>query len=162
MSGIGGCEPFGLAVVAHELGLRPRILVSNEGLLFLESVRDEAKRKVMRLAQQDFRDRARSRGIDVERRAFSVREIRAHLHAGGTAIILVSGYQLFGSRVPHWVLAHGVDDRHILIHDPWVDEDEGETIADAANLPIPDPVFERIARFGRQGLRAAVLLEGRR
>ena len=75
--------------------------------------------------------------------------------------VLVSGYLMFGKKVPHWVLAHGDDGRHIMIHDPWVEEERGETVADAANLPVPYAVFERISRFGRTNLRAAVFLEGR-
>jgi len=160
MSGMGGCEPFGLAVAAHERGLSPRILVSSGDLLFMDSVRSEEKRKVMALAQADFRARAKTYRIPVERRAFTLKEIRAVIRAGGMAIVLVSGYYMFGKRVPHWVLAHGDDGRHILIHDPWVDAEEGETIADAANLPVPHAVFDRMARFGRPGLRAAILLGG--
>ena len=58
MSGPGGCEPFGLAVSAYESGLAPEIFVSFYGALFLQSVRSEDKRRVMELAQVDFRRRA--------------------------------------------------------------------------------------------------------
>jgi hypothetical protein len=74
-------------------------------------------------------------------------------------IVLISGYLMFGNKVPHWVLAHGEDGRHIFIHDPWVEEEQGESIADAANVPVPFHIFDRIARFGSDGLRAAVILE---
>lgn len=66
---------------------------------------------------------------------------------------------MFGEKIPHWVLAHDDDGRHILIHDPWVEEDEGETIADSTNLPLNYDVFDHIARFGKDNLRAAVILE---
>src|SRR5690606_16423644 len=36
MSGIGGCEPFGLAVAAADAGLCPEIHVSHAGPLFLK------------------------------------------------------------------------------------------------------------------------------
>ena len=58
MSGPGGCEPFGLAVSAHEGGLSAEIYVSFYGALFLQSVRSAEKRRVMELAQVDFRRRA--------------------------------------------------------------------------------------------------------
>jgi hypothetical protein len=37
----------------------------------------------------------------------------------------------------------------------------GETAADAANIPLPYAIFDRIACFGRSGLRAAVLIKGK-
>jgi hypothetical protein len=55
LSGPGGCEPFGLAMVAREHGLDPEVWCSTGDLLFLETVRDPEKRRVMELAQMDFR-----------------------------------------------------------------------------------------------------------
>jgi hypothetical protein len=55
LSGPGGCEPFGLAMVAREHGLDPEVWCSTGDLLFLETVRDPEKRRVMELAQTDFR-----------------------------------------------------------------------------------------------------------
>lgn len=158
MSGPGGCEPFGLAVAAHEAGLEAEIHVSTPGNLFLDSVRSPAKQRVMALAQEDFRRRAAAYRIPVVRKAFTLDGLRGAVAVGKTAVVLISGYQMFGVKVPHWVLAHGDDGRHIVIHDPWVAKERGESIADAANLPIPYQTFDRIARFGKVGLRAAVFL----
>lgn len=162
MSGPGGCEPFGLAVSAHERGLKASIMVSVEDMLFLQSVRSEEKRKVMQLAQTDFRQRTEAYGIPVEYRGFTLHDILSALRRGAAVIVLVSGYHMFGKKVPHWVLAHGEDGRHIFIHDPWVEEEFGETVADAANVPVPFHIFDRIARFGSDNLRAAVILEKRK
>jgi len=158
MSGLGGCEPHGLAVAAAEAGLDAEILVSEEGTLFLDSVRSEEKRKVMHLAQEDFRARAGRLGIPVTYGWFALDTVRQALAAGKVAIVLVSAYYMFGKKVPHWVLAHADDGRHILIHDPWVEDEIGETIFDAANLPIAHEQFDRMAHWGRNGLRAAVIL----
>lgn len=157
MSGLGGCDPYGLAVAAHEAGLAASIHVSDQGILFLDTVRDAEKRMVMELAQTDFRKRVAAHGIPVGE-ALTLADIRLHLAGGRAVVTLVSGYLMFGKKVPHWVIAHGDDGRHILIHDPWVEDEVGETIADAANLPIPYEQFERMARFGRSWLRAAVVL----
>lgn len=159
MSGPGGCEPFGLAVAGYERGLAASIIVSTKDTLFLQSVRSAEKRKVMQLAQTDFRQRAEAYGIPVEYRSFTLFDILCALRRGASAIVLVSGYHMFGKKVPHWVLAHGEDGRHIFIHDPWVADERGETIADAANVPVPFHIFNRIARFGADGLRAAVIFE---
>ncbi|WP_102959415.1 peptidase C39 family protein [Mangrovicella endophytica] len=161
MSGPGGCEPYGLAVAAHEAGLAAEIHVSTPGDLFLEGVRSAEKQKVMGLAQEDFRRRAEAYGIPVAIRPFTLDELRAALAEGKTAIVLISGYHMFGKKVPHWVLAHADDGRHIVIHDPWVADERGESIADAASLPIPYATFDRIARFGKVGLRSAVFLAKR-
>ena len=47
---------------------------------------------------------------------------------------------------------------HILIHDPWVEDERQETILDAANIPVPHGIFMNMAQFGRDGLRAAITI----
>ena len=158
MSGPGGCEPFGLAVSAHESGLSAEIFVSFYGARFLQSVRSEEKRRVMELAQVDFRRRAEAYGIPVEYRSFAIDDIRAAIAQGKLVLVLISGFLMFGKKVPHWVLAIGDDGDHILIHDPWVEDEKEETILDAANIPVPYGIFMNMAQFGRDGLRAAIIL----
>lgn len=159
LSGPGGCEPFGLAVLAHHYGMKPTIYVSNREYLFLNSVRDPKKRRVMELAQLDFRAQAKQAKIPVHYKPLSIKGIRAAIARGAVVLVLISFYHMFGEKIPHWVLAHSDDGEHILIHDPWVEETEGETIADSANLPLTYDVFDHIARFGKDSLRAAVILE---
>ena len=158
MSGPGGCEPFGLAVAAHENGLSTEIYVSFYGALFLQSVRSDEKRRVMELAQVDFRRRAEVYGIPVSYRSFAIDDIRAAIAAGKLVLVLISGFLMFGKKVPHWVLAIGDDGEHILIHDPWIEDERQETISDAANIPVPHAIFMNMAQFGRDGLRAAIIL----
>jgi ribosomal-protein-alanine acetyltransferase len=158
LSGPGGCEPFGLAVTAREHGLKARIVCSQEGPLFLDTVRDKEKRRVMELAQTDFRRRAAQNGLQAEIRDFDMDELRGELARGNFAIVLMSSYMMFHKKIPHWILAHGDDGRHIMIHDPWVEDERGETVTDAANLPIPYAIFDRMARYGKSGLRAAIFI----
>ena len=158
MSGPGGCEPFGLAVSGYESGLAAEIYVSFYGALFLQSVRSEDKRRVMELAQVDFRRRAELYGIPVNYRPFTIDDIRAAIAEGKLVLVLISGFLMFGKKVPHWVLAIGDDGDHILIHDPWVEDERQETILDAANIPVPYGIFMNMAQFGRDGLRAAITL----
>ena len=162
MSGPGGCEPFGLAVTAFEHGLSARVIVSFHGALFLQSVRSHEKRRVMELAQVDFRSRADVYGIAVDYRSFTLDDLRAALAGGNLVLVLISGFLMFGKKVPHWVLVIGDDDEHLIIHDPWVEDEHGETAADAANIPIPHGIFMSMAQFGRPGLRSAVILGKRR
>lgn len=161
-SGTGGCEPYGLAVAAAEYGLASEIYVSSRltagHILFLDSVRSESKRRVMTLAQNDFRDRAAKLGVPVHRKGLSARDVAAEVADGRVVIVLFTGYPMFGKKVPHWVLAHAADDRHIIIHDPWVEDEMFESQTDAANVPIPFAAFDRMSRYGRSGLRASVVL----
>ena len=129
-----------------------------QSISVLQSVRSEDKRRVMELAQVDFRRRAELYGIPVNYRPFGIDDIRAALAQGKLVVVLVSGFLMFGKKVPHWVLAIGDDGDHILIHDPWVEDERQETILDAANIPVPYDIFMNMAQFGRDGLRAAITL----
>lgn len=162
LSGPGGCEPFGLAVTAAEHGLETRIVCSRQGPLFLDTVRSDEKRRVMEIAQTDFRQRAAKLGIAHDIREITLDELRSELREGSLAIVLLSGYRMFNKKVPHWVLAHADDGSHIVVHDPWVEEHTDESITDASNLPIPYVWFERMARFGKDRLQAAVFIKGAR
>ncbi len=161
MSGPGGCEPFGMAAVAHERGLSAEIIVSHKGALFLQSVRSDEKRTVMELAQSDFRRRVKNYRIPVAYRAFTLGDVRKALARGKLVVVLVSGYLMFGKKVPHWVLVLADDGDHFIVHDPWVEDERGETRVDAAAIPVPHEVFNAMAQFGR--MRAAIILgEGKR
>ncbi|HUF87821.1 MAG TPA: peptidase C39 family protein [Thermohalobaculum sp.] len=157
-AGLGGCEPYGLALTLAEEGLRPEIHVTEPGALMLQTVRNPEKRKVMELAQADFRARAAARGIPVHRRRLEVRELAERLRRGALALLLVSGNRMFGKRVPHWILAHGADARHVFLHDPWVEDKAFESATDAANIPAPFAELDRMWRWGATRLRAAVLI----
>lgn len=157
-SGLGGCGPYGLGVAAARRGLDVEIRVNTEDFLFLASVRDPEKRRVMTIAQQDYRDQAERLGITTSREVLSPRQLAATISAGAVAIVLISGYQMFRRKEPHWVLVHAADDSHLVIHDPWLEYEGFESATDSSNLPIPDDAFDRMARWGRSALRAQIIL----
>jgi ribosomal protein S18 acetylase RimI-like enzyme len=158
MSGTGGCDPHGLAVAAAAYGIAAEVHVSHEGGLFLDSVRSAEKRRVMDLAQEDFRRQAVALGVPIRHEPYGLDDLRAAIADGAVAVVLVSAFRMFRKKVPHWVLVVGDDGRNMVIHDPWVEDRELESHVDAANLPIPHGEFGRMARYGRQGLRATVVL----
>lgn len=169
-SGLGGCEPFGLAVAARRRGLGVEIRVSHDDFFFLASVRDEEKRRVMRLVQEDFRKEAEAIGIPVAYEPLSGRELGERARTGTLSIVLISGYGMYRKKEPHWILVHGADERHVIVHDPWLEPEVAtgtkpvkpdaisESATDAAHLPIPFDAFERMARWGTQGVRAQILI----
>ncbi|AXS42642.1 GNAT family N-acetyltransferase/peptidase C39 family protein [Breoghania sp. L-A4] len=157
-SGHGGCGPYGLAVAAVRRGLAAEIRINTTDFLFLASVRDPEKQRVMRIAQQDYRDEAARLGIKDRREILGPRELAEQVAGGAVALVLISGYQMFRRKEPHWVLVHSSDARHLVIHDPWLEYEGFESATDSSNLPIPDAAFDRMARWGRAGVRAQVLL----
>jgi len=157
-SGHGGCGPFGLAVAAARRGLRAEVRLSPPGHLFLSSVRDADKRRVMEVTQDDYREEANRLGIVSMEEQLAPRDLAAVVRGGGLAIVLISEYRMLGRRGPHWILVEGEDARHLFIHDPWLGYEGYETAQDAAHLPIPDAEFERMARWGKPPVRAQIIL----
>ena len=127
--------------------------------LFLDSVRSPWKRDVMTVTQEDFRTEAREMDISIRIGALKAPRLKTALDAGGIAIVLISPYRLYRERVPHWIVVYDYDDRHIYIHDPWLDLDEAESPLNKAALAIPHAEFERISVYGKSRLRAAVIVE---
>lgn len=157
-SGHGGCEPVGMAVALARKGLSVEVFLNREPPLFIDSVRLKDQREALTLIQEDYRREADELGIAVHIEPLDNNALSAALEEGAYAIVLVSLYQMLGSRTPHWVLVYGEENGRFLIHDPWVEKDALETESAAAALPIPREAFERMARWGRGRLRAAVIV----
>ncbi|POF31626.1 ribosomal protein S18 acetylase RimI-like enzyme [Roseibium marinum] len=157
-TGHGGCGPFGLANALARRGLSTEVRLSPDKPLFVSSVRDPEKRKILILVQEGYRAEAKKLGVSRSNRPHDAVTLAKHVCAGAMAIVLISGYRMFGEKVPHWVLVHDADDRHLILHDPWLGHERHESPADAANLPVPFAEFDRMARWGRGGVRAQVLI----
>jgi len=158
--GHGGCDPFGLALAADRRGFRAEIFVSSsaEEMLFVNSVRDPAKKEVMQLVLQDFRGQARRAGITTHGRALSATEATAALKAGRLPVVLISSYALTGEKQPHWVVLTGFDERFVYFHDPDLGNPPERSRVDCMNVPVPHAAFARMARYGASRLRAAVVI----
>jgi ribosomal protein S18 acetylase RimI-like enzyme len=157
-SGHGGCGPYGLALAAHHRGYAVEVFVNDEGALFVDSVRSGEKKEVMRLVQQDFLDEIDKMNLPVAYRQLSLEEMKTHFEKGGILLVLISSYRIYHEKFPHWVVVTGFDDRFIYVHDPYVDEEKGRTETDVINMPILQKDFQRMARYGKSGLRAAIVL----
>src|SRR6266545_3062110 len=157
-SGHGGCEPYGLAVTLRRRGLFPEIHVSSPGPYFLDTVRSEDKRRVMRLTQQEFQREAGELGIATRLTPLGESALMAAFDAGATAIVLVAGYHMVRRRVPHWVFAFGHEGRYILVHDPAARRDEAGVPIAAETCAVPRTVFAQMRRFGQDDLNATILI----
>ncbi len=157
-SGHGGCGPYGLALSAYRRGFDLEIHVNEDGIFLVDSVRSPEKKEVMRLVQEDWIEELRHLPVLLHRGSLSVDELRQKGEAGGIPLVLISSYRIYGERFPHWVVVTGFDDHYIYVHDPLVNIDQGATIADSVNLPIPHREFQRMARYGKAAQKAVLIL----
>ncbi|MCA1803787.1 MAG: GNAT family N-acetyltransferase/peptidase C39 family protein [Xanthomonadaceae bacterium] len=157
-SGHGGTSPYGMALAAVHRGFEAEVFVNDATELLVDSVRSAEKKEVMRLVEKDFLDEMRERDIPVHYRKVDVNDIRAAFDQGGVPIVLISSYRIYKEKFPHWVVVTGFDDRFIYVHDPYVDEEKHKVQADCINMPILQKDFQRIARYGKYGQRAALII----
>lgn len=157
-SGHGGCGPYGLALAAVKRGYGVDVYITGEGTHLGDSVRSEHKKEVMRLVQEDMFEQLEARGVPIIRTGVSAQEIEECLGRGGIPLVLISSWQIYKARVPHWVVVTGSDENFIYVNDPFVDREEGETLIDSIHMPILKNKFESMARYGRIGLQAMVVL----
>ena len=157
-SGHGGCGPFGLALAAVARGFKVEVRVNDDSVHLIDSVRDERKKEVIRLVQEDMLEQLRAQNVPVIYGDFGVNELEPRFNAGSIPLVLTSAYAIYRQKSPHWMVMTGVDEHFIYMHDPYVDYEEGETMVDSINMPIPRSAFNRMSRYGKAGLRATIIL----
>lgn len=160
-SGHGGCGPHGLALAAWRRGYRARVVVSQEGPLFLEGVRRQEKKSVLIQVHNDFLDDLSGTDVEVAVGQPDIRLLADAIAAGEIPLVLISSWSYDERKSPHWVLVTAVDDRFVYIHDPDVDVKEHGSAFDNEYRPIELATFGRSMQFGQHRLRAALLV-GRR
>jgi ribosomal protein S18 acetylase RimI-like enzyme len=157
-SGHGGCGPFGLALAAHARGFRAEVFVNDRGVPLIDSVRSPEKKEVMRLVHEDMLGEIGRAGIPVTYGTLGLDALEARFAAGAVPLVLISSYRIYAEKFPHWVVVTGFDRGFVYVHDPYVDYEQGETPMDSMNMPIQKAEFRRMARYGRAGLQAVVLV----
>ena len=161
-SGHGGCGPLGLALAAHARGFAAEVFVSDTGVLLIDSVRSPEKKEVMRLVHEDMLAEAAQSGIPIHYETLSIDELQRRWDAGAVPLVLISSYRIYQEKFPHWVVVTGFDPHFVYCHDPFVDSDNGESTLDSMDMPIQRDEFSRMARYGRAGLKAVVLISAHR
>jgi len=157
-SGHGGCGPYGMALAAHHRGFKVEVYVKDEETLFIDSVRSEDKKEVIRLVEDDFLQEMERLGVKVHYQRITNEEIIRVLDAGAIPVVLISSYRIYNEKFPHWVAVTGHDEHFLYFHDPYIDEEKGKSVTDCVNMPIAQDEFERMARYGKSGQRAALII----
>lgn len=158
------CEPIGLAVAtAHEITAsalkfgRPRVILSTEALVLLEDwANDPVELRLRTQLQQDSLRQAEALGLEIERRWIPVEEIRELVAGGADVFLLIALAPLIDDPAPHWVLAHDVIGDSLIISDPWVESEHGESWVDTSALPIPLAGIDLITRWGDPAYRGVI------
>lgn len=157
-SGHGGCGPHGLALAAHRRGFAVEVYLSQQDVLFIDSVRSPRKREVIALVQTDFMRQLRATTVDIHYRKITLDELTAYLDNRQIPVVLISTYRINRNKAPHWVVMTAHDSHFIYIHDPDVDEAQHASAADNVYVPVPKTAFVSMARFGRSQLQAALII----
>lgn len=157
-SGHGGCGPLGLALAAAARGFVPEVFVNDPGVPLIDSVRSPEKKEVMRLVHADMSAEAARRGLPVHQGTLGIDALQQRCDAGTLPLVLISSYRIYRERFPHWVVVTGFDEHFVYCHDPYVDYENEETTLDSINMPIRREDFSQMARYGRAGLQAVVLI----
>lgn len=157
-SGIGGCTPFGLTLAAFNRGFAVELFATGDKNAFADSVRSPVKKEVIRLVQAGFIQELKRLGIPWRRQRPSLNQLKLKLEEGKIPVVLISSYQIYQEKSPHWVVVTGHDDHFVYVHDPFVDSEGGESTVDSIHMPIPHRVFARMTRYGRAGLKAVLFI----
>ena len=55
----------------------------------------------------------------------------------------------------------GFDEKYIYVHDPFVDYESQKTQTDCINMPILKKDFEHMAKYGKAGQKAVLIINKR-
>ena len=161
-SGHGGCGPRGLALAARRRGFKAEVFLNGEGVLFIDGLRDESKRRALKVVHADYHEQALAARIPLSYQPLSVEEMERCLNQRKVPVVLISSYRLTREKAPHWIVVSAVDDDFVYIHDPEIKIERDESVTDKEYVPIDRAAFSRMARFGQSGVRAALLLSAPR
>lgn len=161
-----GCDPVSMALtVAEDIALSgqqiapPKVILSAPGLVLIDDEPSTEEEIRLRTALQlDALRRAEATGLPVERRWFTVEEIRDIVAGGADVFLMITLKPLIDDPNAHWVLVHDVIGESLIVSDPWVEAMHGESWVDCSEMPIPLAGIDLIARWGDPVYRAIIVM----
>lgn len=153
-SGHGGCGPHGLALAAFERGFGVELYLSTDKYLFVEGVRQQDKKDIIKLVQDQFQKELKVKKIPLIHKKLNWKTLEGILAKGGVPLVLISSYRLTNSKVPHWIVITGMSKDFVFFNDPYVEE--CDTIVSNTSIPVRKDEFEAMAKFGRGQIKSFV------
>lgn len=157
------CEPLGLAVAVHDViaqaatGITLELHLDTTEPTLLETYEGE-ERAFREQLQAQSRAEAASRGIRQHTAPLSIEQITARVAGGELAILLIEEEPMHDASTPHWVVAHSVKDDTVLLNDPWITAEQGETWVDSHDLPVSLAVLDQMIAFGDPAYRGVIFV----
>ncbi len=157
-SGHGGSHPLGLALAAKRLNFSARVYINTHAPLFIDGVRSEYKKEIMRAVDKRFLEQAHQAGIEIHYQDADIATLKSALEEGCAVVSLISTYQLDGKKIPHWVTVTHIDEDCLYLHDS--DPEEQDHPMDNQHIPIALDDFYKMSGFGKSRLRTTVIISG--
>lgn len=157
-AGHGGCGPFGLALAATKRGFDVSVRASTEGIHLIDSVRGADRKAVVELVQADMALQLRDAAVPIETAPVTPDWLAQEIAAGGVPLVLISSWQMYREKFPHWVVVTGCDGNFVYLHDPYIDRKSCKEAVDVINIPLARERFVKMSRYGRTRLQAAVIV----
>ncbi|WP_010204009.1 peptidase C39 family protein [Salinibacterium sp. PAMC 21357] len=171
------CEPIGLAVAVHDavasavtspsapvdgampgtLPVRLELHLDTTEPTLLETYEGE-ERVFREQLQAQSRAEAASRGIQQHTAPLSIKQIVQRVSEGELAILLIEEEPMHDASTPHWVVAHAVQGDTVLLNDPWITAEQGETWVDSHDLPVSIAVLDQMSAFGDPAYRGVIFV----
>lgn len=157
------CEPLGLVVATTERlraagrTAQPEVFLSTDQPVMLDLGGGDAAGLRAMLQRQSL-ERAVQLGIPVHRSWLPLDGVEDHLAEGSGLLLLIDDVHMVDDPTPHWVFAHAVHGRHVLIQDPWTDVDAGETWVDGHELPLSLDDLDTMTRYGEPEYRGVIVV----
>ncbi|WP_115727598.1 peptidase C39 family protein [Actinomyces culturomici] len=158
----GGCDHFGVASLLAARGRDVDVLVDVDApILGLGSEHAHYDSAIRLLVHREQEEKAAALGVATRFGDFSLDEVDAALDEGRQVVLLVDLERLNAETVPHWLVVWGRAGSAYLVHDPWSDEDFGETWLETSVLPLERRDLWEIASWTEDETgphRAAILV----
>ncbi len=155
------CEPIGLAVAVHDhLADAPvEVALDLEGPALVEGFTgfDRSFREEL---QADSLRQAGDRGIPVRRDRVAVSEIAERVAGGESCLLLIDEAPMHGEAGPHWIFAHAVVGGAVIVEDPWINVEAGESWVDTHEMPVHPDDLDSLVRWGADGYRGVIFTSG--
>ncbi|MBI1364150.1 MAG: hypothetical protein GC134_09215 [Proteobacteria bacterium] len=152
-----GCAPHALGLAAMNRGLDIQLWLWNTDDLFSDWTRKQSHKNIMLMMEGHDKSRAEKEGLSAENRRFGLSDLQLARKEGYVPIVLTAdGIEA------HWMVITHMDTDTVYVHEPFIDVEENQQLADCVNMPIAQKKFREMIRYGRRDAQAAILVGLRR